>query len=88
MLPHPKNFFEVTKEEIWAHINVNVAAATAMTEIVLPGMMRRRRGAIVNIASSAAIYPVPKLGIYAATKVCLFFIMCHIYSYLSLYCNS
>ena len=65
---HPKYFSEMEYREIWSHINVNVAAATIISRIVLPDMERNGRGAIINLASSAAYLPLPFNVAYAATK--------------------
>ena len=40
-----------------------------MTKIVLPQMVERRCGAIVNISAGAAIHPNPQLSVYTASKV-------------------
>jgi len=49
---------------------VNLWALTEVTAAVLPGMLARRRGAIVNIGSGSteAIPSFPLYTIYAATK--------------------
>ena len=49
-------------------IEVNVAALTRLTALLLPGMLARRRGAILNIASTAAFQPGPHQAVYCATK--------------------
>jgi short-subunit dehydrogenase len=49
-------------------IQVNVAALTFLTRQLLPGMIERRRGAILNVSSSAGFLPIPGMGIYSATK--------------------
>jgi len=51
-------------------IRVNLWALTEVTAAVLPGMVARRRGAIVNIGSGSteAIPSFPLYTIYAATK--------------------
>ena len=49
-------------------IEVNVAALTRLTALLLPGMLQRRRGAILNVASSAAFTPGPNQAVYCATK--------------------
>ena len=38
---------------------------------VIPAMVKRNKGVIVNIASKSAIYPVPKLAVYSASKSAL-----------------
>ena len=52
-------------------IEVNVAALTALTALLLPGMLERRRGAILNVASTAAFEPGPNQAVYCATKACV-----------------
>ncbi|HEX3584272.1 MAG TPA: SDR family oxidoreductase [Thermoanaerobaculia bacterium] len=49
-------------------IQVNVTAVTHLTKLVLPGMIARRRGAILNVASTAAFQPGPLMAVYYATK--------------------
>jgi 17beta-estradiol 17-dehydrogenase / very-long-chain 3-oxoacyl-CoA reductase len=51
-------------------INMNVVAVTRMTAIVLPGMLQRKRGAIVNISSAAGRVPIgnPLYAEYSASK--------------------
>lgn len=70
MLPRPMKFGEASEFEVWSHVNVNVAAMLAMTKLVLPGMVSRRKGAIINLGSIAGTHPLPLMGIYGATKVC------------------
>ena len=48
-------------------IEVNVAALTRLTALLLPGMLERRRGAILNVASTAAFAPGPNQAVYCAT---------------------
>jgi short-subunit dehydrogenase len=49
-------------------IRVNVAAVTTLAKGVLPGMLDRRRGRILNVASTAAFQPGPLMAVYYATK--------------------
>ena len=49
-------------------IQVNVAALTELVKRVLPGMLGRRRGRILNVASTAAFQPGPLMAVYYATK--------------------
>jgi short-subunit dehydrogenase len=49
-------------------IEVNVVALTALTHMVLPGMIERGAGAILNVASTAGFQPMPRQAVYAATK--------------------
>jgi short-subunit dehydrogenase len=47
---------------------VNVAALTDLTRALLPAMITKKRGAILNVSSSASFLPIGKLAVYAATK--------------------
>ena len=49
-------------------IEVNVAALTRLTAMFLPGMLERRHGAVLNVASTAAFQPGPNQAVYCATK--------------------
>ena len=49
-------------------IEVNVAALTRLTALLLPAMLERRRGGILNVASTAAFQPGPNSAVYYATK--------------------
>jgi uncharacterized protein len=49
-------------------IEVNVTALTQLTKLLLPGMLARRRGRILNVASTAAFQPGPLMAVYYATK--------------------
>jgi short-subunit dehydrogenase len=47
---------------------VNVVALTSLTRCVLPQMIAKRRGGILNVSSSAGFLPMPGSAVYAATK--------------------
>jgi short-subunit dehydrogenase len=49
-------------------IEVNVTALTVLTKLFLPGMLARRRGRILNVASTAGFAPGPLMAVYYATK--------------------
>ncbi|GLY50325.1 dehydrogenase [Lentzea sp. NBRC 102530] len=49
-------------------VDVNVSALTELTTLLLPAMVARGHGAVVNIASTGAYAPAPHLAVYAATK--------------------
>ena len=49
-------------------IRVNVVALTALAKGVLPRMLARRSGKILNVASTAAFQPGPLMAVYYATK--------------------
>jgi short-subunit dehydrogenase len=49
-------------------IQVNVTALTVLTRRLLPQMMAKKHGAILNVSSSAGFLPIPGMAVYAATK--------------------
>jgi len=58
-----------TDLDVWDRMfRMNVRTAVAMSRAVLPGMLARGRGAIVNIASRAAFDRPAGLAAYAASK--------------------
>lgn len=58
----------VDPARIRALVDLNAAAVAETTALFLPGMLARNRGAIVNIASTAAYSPAPYNAAYAASK--------------------
>lgn len=51
-----------------AMILVNVFALTSLTRCLLPAMIAQKRGAILNVSSSASFLPIAGSAVYAATK--------------------
>jgi uncharacterized protein len=49
-------------------LQVNIVALTMLTRALLPQMISRKRGAILNVSSSAGFLPIPDFNVYAATK--------------------
>jgi short-subunit dehydrogenase len=49
-------------------IQLNVSAVTHLTKLVLPAMLARGSGRILNVASTAAFQPGPLMAVYYATK--------------------
>jgi short-subunit dehydrogenase len=47
---------------------VNIVALTTLTRHLLPRMIARGRGGILNVSSSAGFLPIPDFAVYAATK--------------------
>jgi short-subunit dehydrogenase len=49
-------------------IQVNVVALAHLTKLLLPAMLARRAGRILNVASTAAFVPGPLMAVYYSTK--------------------
>jgi len=62
------SFAAAEPERVLAQVQVNVLALTALTRSVLPAMLTQRRGAILNVSSSAGFMPMAGFAVYAATK--------------------
>jgi NAD(P)-dependent dehydrogenase (short-subunit alcohol dehydrogenase family) len=61
--------FGRTTPEAWdRHLRVNATGPYLVTRAVLPGMLERRRGRVVNIASMAGLHGAPYVAAYTASK--------------------
>lgn len=49
-------------------LRLNVVTLTELTRLLLPGMIERRAGGILNVSSTASFQPIPYTCVYAATK--------------------
>ncbi|KAL8169674.1 UNVERIFIED_CONTAM: hypothetical protein K2H54_054914 [Gekko kuhli] len=72
---YPQYFLEITDLDkvIDRLININVLSVCKMTRLVLPRMLERSKGVIVNMSSFAGYNPFPFVTLYSATKVNVFF---------------
>ena len=61
---------ELPEDRLKAIIHLNCEVTAMVTKMCVPGMMERRRGAIVNVASAAGIMACgdPLYDLYAASK--------------------
>jgi short-subunit dehydrogenase len=61
-------FVDTSERDEAELLQVNVVALTLLTKRLLPPMIRRRRGRILNVASTAAFLPGPLMAVYYASK--------------------
>src|SRR5919198_5396910 len=61
-------FYELDQERELEMVRVNVEAVVALCGTYVPEMVGRGRGAVLNVASTAAFQPLPRQATYAATK--------------------
>ncbi|SDR62413.1 hypothetical protein SAMN05444161_0418 [Rhizobiales bacterium GAS191] len=61
-------FAELPLDRLIAMLNLNIVALTRLTGLFLPGMLARREGGIINLASTAAFQPGPYMAVYYASK--------------------
>ena len=61
-------FHELPLERQSEMVRLNVMVLVELTHYLLPSMVEQRRGAIINVSSTASFQPVPYTVIYGATK--------------------
>ncbi|HEY0369103.1 MAG TPA: SDR family NAD(P)-dependent oxidoreductase [Chthoniobacterales bacterium] len=61
-------FASIASERLDAMLDLNIDALTTLARALLPPMIERKRGAILNVSSCAGFLPLPKMAVYAATK--------------------
>ncbi|HET7486392.1 MAG TPA: SDR family NAD(P)-dependent oxidoreductase [Acidimicrobiales bacterium] len=59
---------EMPADQVRKLFELNVLALIDLTQRVLPGMLERKRGHVVNVASVASWVSIPPLTVYSATK--------------------
>ncbi|KAG6884998.1 hypothetical protein C0993_006649 [Termitomyces sp. T159_Od127] len=67
----PVYLVDTPQEEMADIVAINVNATLRVTYAVLPGMIKRKRGLILNIGSFAGAVPSPMLAVYSGTKAFL-----------------
>jgi all-trans-retinol dehydrogenase (NAD+) len=63
-----KNFLDLKAQDFRKVLDVNLMGMILMTQKILPQMMARKTGHIVNIASTAGFIGMPKMSEYCASK--------------------
>lgn len=61
-------FANLSLDRQMAMLRVNVDALTQLTRLLLPAMLERGRGGVLNVASTAGFQPGPYMTVYYATK--------------------
>ena len=61
-------FITAESERLRQMLAVNIVALTTLTRALLPAMIEKKRGAILNVSSSAGFLPIRKMAVYAASK--------------------
>jgi uncharacterized protein len=62
------SFVTSDPQRVQEMLAVNIVALTTLTRALLPAMIQKKRGAILNVSSTAGFLPIRNLAVYAATK--------------------
>lgn len=69
--PTPEYFLQMNDRDLYIRnmVKCNILSVTSMCQMILPQMVERCKGVIINVSSLSAVVPSPLLTTYAATKV-------------------
>lgn len=62
---------DIDPDEWWREVEINVRGPFLYVHAVLPGMIARRRGRIINVASGAGLQPFETISAYNVSKTAL-----------------
>ncbi|XP_015176616.1 PREDICTED: very-long-chain 3-oxoacyl-CoA reductase-like [Polistes dominula] len=65
---YPELMTEMPEETLNKILQINVAGLTGVTRVILPGMIKRKKGIVINISSLLGEVISPYLTVYAASK--------------------
>lgn len=63
--------FDLSMDELRSQMETNFFGAIALSKAVLPGMIKRRSGLIIQVSSNSSRHPTPGVGAYSASKAAL-----------------
>ncbi len=61
-------FYETDLQKELQMVQVNMVSLTCLTKLLLPGMLKRNHGRILNVGSTGSFAPGPLNAVYCATK--------------------
>ena len=68
VLPSRVSFQDIDPHDITEIIDINLKAPIHLTRVVLPGMVKRKRGHLIYVGSSAGQAPHPLMSVYGSSK--------------------
>jgi NAD(P)-dependent dehydrogenase (short-subunit alcohol dehydrogenase family) len=63
-----EDFFELSDETWLDYFQTNVLSMVRLCRALMPGLLERDRGSIINVASEAGVKPLPQMLHYSVTK--------------------
>lgn len=64
----PCYFLDETDSDVYRLIDLHIRAVVHMTRLILPSMLTRKKGAVVNISSIVSLAPTPYSSLYSSCK--------------------
>lgn len=55
-------------DAVVGQVQLNCVSVAALTSLLLPGMLTRGRGGVINVSSTSAFQPIPTMAVYGASK--------------------
>ena len=65
---HPNEFLNLDSTQVDNIVNVNITSLNVMTRIILPQMVERKKGAVINISSLSGMMVSPMLAVSIFTR--------------------
>ncbi|SFD99599.1 hypothetical protein SAMN05518672_10482 [Chitinophaga sp. CF118] len=62
------NFLDESSASYEEMLELNINSLVKLTQLVIPGMLERGTGGVINIASTGALQPCPYVAVYCASK--------------------
>ena len=66
---HPNEFLNLDSTQVDNIVNVNITSLNVMTRIILPQMVERKKGAVINISSLSGMMVSPMLAVSIYTSL-------------------
>lgn len=66
-----EDFFKLSDEEWHRYYQTNVMSLVRLCRGLMPGMLERDRGCVINVSSEAAVKPLPQMIHYSMTKTAM-----------------
>ncbi len=62
------NFLDQSVTTYQEMIQLNISSLVSLTQLLIPNMLKNKKGGIINIASTGALQPCPYIAVYCASK--------------------
>ena len=69
MSKRPNYFVKTDPDQLDEYINVNMFSYQKMIQLLLPRMIQKKRGVIINVSSFSGVNPIPFIIPYSASKL-------------------